>query len=210
MPKPILDCKGLPCPQPVLQCKNCIEEKAPDALEILVDNEAAKQNVSRFLQTKQYEVTEIVEEDNAWRIKAANTGAPSGQYQGSSAQSAPLTPQQLDQINSQTLVFISSDTMGRGDDVLGGKLLVNFLSTLPELGDELWRIILVNGGVKLAITGAPTLDLLKKLEANGVSILVCGTCLDHFGILDQKEVGETTNMLDVVTSLQLASKVIRP
>lgn len=208
MPKLILDCKGLPCPQPVLQCKTCIEEDAPDSLEILVDNEAAKQNVSRFLQTKQYAVTDIVEEDNAWRIQASNTGAAAQDAPQEPATSA--TSATLEEINSQTLVFISSDCMGRGDDELGGKLMINFLSTLPELGDELWRIILVNGGVKLAVTGSPALDLLKKLAANGVSILVCGTCLDHFGILDQKEVGETTNMLDVVTSLQMASKVIRP
>ncbi len=207
MPKLILDCKGLPCPQPVLQCKNSIESSAPEALEIIVDNEAAKQNVSRFLQTKQYEVTEIVEEDNAWRIKASSAGSPA--QENTPAPAASAAPQSLDQINSQTLVFITSENLGNGDDVLGGKLMYNFLATLPELGEELWRIVLVNGGVKLTVTGSPSLDLLKKLESNGVSILVCGTCLDHFGILDQKEVGETTNMLDVVTSLQLASKVIR-
>ncbi len=208
MPKLILDCKGLPCPQPVLQCKNCIEKDAPATLEILVDNEAAKQNVSRFLQTKQYAVTEIVEEDNVWRIKASSSGVPI--QETTPAPSSSMTADQRDQINSQTLVFISADTLGRGDDVLGGKLMLNFLATLPELGDELWRIILVNGGVKLAVTGSPALEKLKSLADNGVSILVCGTCLDHFGILEQKEVGETTNMLDVVTSLQMATKVIRP
>jgi len=41
-----------------------------------------------------------------------------------------------------------------------------------------------------------------------VSILVCGTCLDFYGLLDQKKVGETTNMLDIVTSLQVAGKVV--
>ncbi len=208
MPKLILDCKGLPCPQPVLQCKNCIENDTPDTLEILVDNEAAKQNVSRFLQTKQYAVTEIVEEDNAWRIKASSSGAPVAET--TPAPSSSMTADQRDEINSQTLVCISADTMGRGDDELGGKLMLNFLATLPELGSELWRIILVNGGVKLAINGSPALESLKKLAADGVSILVCGTCLDHFGILEQKEVGETTNMLDVVTSLQMATKIIRP
>ncbi|MBW2410410.1 MAG: sulfurtransferase-like selenium metabolism protein YedF, partial [Deltaproteobacteria bacterium] len=42
----------------------------------------------------------------------------------------------------------------------------------------------------------------------GRKILVCGTCLDHFGLLDQKQIGETTNMLDIVTAMQLADKVI--
>ena len=47
-------------------------------------------------------------------------------------------------------------------------------------------------------------------EAAGVSILVCGTCLNFFNLLEAKQVGETTNMMDVVTSLSLADKVIRP
>jgi selenium metabolism protein YedF len=85
----------------------------------------------------------------------------------------------------------------------------NLISVLPELGDDLWRIILLNGGVKLAIEGSPVLERLQDLENKGVSILVCGTCLDHFKILENKQVGETTNMLDVVTSMQLADKVLR-
>lgn len=99
--------------------------------------------------------------------------------------------------------------MGRGDDELGGKLMLNFLATLPELGDELWRVILVNSAVKLAVEGSEHLTKLKDIENADVTVLVCGTCLDHFGLLDQKRVGQTTNMLDVVTSLQLADKVIQ-
>jgi selenium metabolism protein YedF len=84
----------------------------------------------------------------------------------------------------------------------------NFLNTLPELGDTLWRIIMVNGAVKLATATNPAIEALRKLEAAGVSILVCGTCLEFFKLMDQKEVGQVTNMLDVVTSQQLADKVI--
>ncbi|MBW1700249.1 MAG: DsrE family protein, partial [Deltaproteobacteria bacterium] len=65
-----------------------------------------------------------------------------------------------------------------------------------------------NSGVKLTIAGAKTLPAIQQLEAQGISVLVCGTCLNHFNLLDQKRVGETTNMLDIVTSLQLADKVI--
>ena len=112
--------------------------------------------------------------------------------------------------NSRTLVLITTETIGRGDDTLGGKLMGNFLATLPELGPRLWRIVLINGGVKLASCPGPALDALKKLEADGVSVLVCGTCLAHFGLLEAKQVGDTSNMLDIVTSLDLAGKVIRP
>jgi len=58
------------------------------------------------------------------------------------------------------------------------------------------------------VQGSESLDALKELEKSGVSILVCGTCLEFFKLMDQKQVGETTNMLDVVTSLRVADKVI--
>ena len=47
-----------------------------------------------------------------------------------------------------------------------------------------------------------------ELETEGLTILVCGTCLDHFDLLARKQVGQTTNMLDIVTAMQLADKVI--
>ena len=81
---------------------------------------------------------------------------------------------------------------------------------MPELGPRLWRLVLVNGGVQLAARPGPALESLQKLAASGVSILVCGACLGHYGLLETKAVGETSNMLDIVTSLDLADKVIRP
>ena len=69
---------------------------------------------------------------------------------------------------------------------------------------------IINGGVTLAATPGPALEALQRLAADGVSVLVCGTCLTHYGLLEAKAVGETSNMLDIVTSLDLADKIIRP
>ena len=88
--------------------------------------------------------------------------------------------------------------------------MATFLATLPEMGDALWRVILLNGGVKLAAMPGDALQALHKLEQSGVSVLVCGTCLAHYGLHAEKAVGETSNMLDIVTSLSLADLVIRP
>jgi len=98
--------------------------------------------------------------------------------------------------------------MGKGDDELGRKLMVNFIKTLKEMGSDLWRIVMVNDGVKFAVKGSGILDELTALQSSGVSLLVCGACLTHFNLLEAKMVGETTNMLDIVTSMQLADKVI--
>ena len=98
--------------------------------------------------------------------------------------------------------------MGFGDDELGLKLMASFLRTLKEMGSELWRLVLVNNGVKLTIDTSEVLEDLRDYEKGGLKILVCGTCLNHFDLLEKKQVGETTNMLDIVTAMQLADQVI--
>ena len=104
--------------------------------------------------------------------------------------------------------MIATDRIGFGDDELGCKLMISFIKTLKEMGSELWRLVFVNNGVKLTISESAVLDDLKELADDGVHILVCGTCLMHFNLLEEKQVGETTNMLDIVTAMQLADKVI--
>jgi selenium metabolism protein YedF len=106
------------------------------------------------------------------------------------------------------MVMVANDRMGHGDDELGEKLMISFLKTLKEMGEELWRLVFVNNGVKLTIDGSDVLPVIQDLESDGIHILVCGTCLTHFDLLDKKLAGETTNMLDIVTAMQLADKVI--
>jgi selenium metabolism protein YedF len=203
-----LDCAGLPCPQPVLQCKQCLDNENPAAVAVLVDNDAARENVARFLATRGY-ATRAEREGSLWRIVGTASGASSPAGQADACACAPMSAAKLGHLDQKVTVFITSDAIGRGDEELGAKLMANFLGTLPELGEELWRMVLVNAGVKLAAEGSPVLDKLQALAGAGVTILVCGTCLSHYGLLEKKAVGDTTNMLDVVTSLQLASKVIQ-
>ena len=103
---------------------------------------------------------------------------------------------------------MGADRLGRGDDVLGTKLMASFISTLKEMGPDLWCVVMLNAGVKLAVAGSEVLAGLQDLEHSGVRLLVCGTCLTYFKLLEAKQVGETTNMLDIVTAMQLADKVI--
>lgn len=192
-----LDCRGLACPQPVIRCREAVAAGAV-ALSVLVDNAAARENVLRYLGNNNFacacEEKEGLFHVTATRPETAAAAAPAPDADGGEA---------------RTLVLITTHVLGRGDDTLGQRLMETFLATLPELR-HLWRVVLLNGGVRLSATKGPALDALKTLAERGVSILVCGTCLAHYGLSDAKEVGETSNMLDIVTSLDLAEKVIRP
>jgi selenium metabolism protein YedF len=198
-----LDARGLACPAPVLMTKDAVEEDKLDTVEVIVDNEAAKENVSRFLGAQQFSVT-TADEGNDYKICAQRQGYMMGTI--SKPEDFPQ-PKASDQ-KQKIMVLIATDRLGNGDDELGKKLIISFIKTIKEMGDELWRLVLVNNGVKLAIDDSPVLEVLVAYENDGLTILVCGTCLTHFGLLEAKNVGETTNMLDIVTAMQLADKVI--
>ncbi len=191
-----IDARGLSCPAPVLLTKKAIETEKAD-ITVIVDNEASRQNVCRFLESQNFK-TYVKQKGIDFHIM------------GMGREAASSKPAQTPEASStqKIMVMVSSDCMGRGDDELGTKLMLNFLKTLKEMGNHLWRLIFVNNGVKLTVEQAETLPILSELEHSGRQILVCGTCLSHFNLLDKKRVGETTNMLDIVTAMQLADKVI--
>ena len=193
-----IDARGLACPAPVLQTKAVIEEQGATAVRVIIDNEASLQNVQRFLDSQEFKTTTERSGNDFVVIGSGKTDA----LPQADKVSKPDTEQK------KIMVMVATDRMGYGDDDLGFKLMVNFIKTLNEMGPELWRLVFINNGVKLTIEGSEVLTVLKAYEETGLHILVCGTCLDHFNLLDKKQVGQTTNMLDIVTAMQLADKVI--
>jgi len=193
-----IDARGLACPAPVLQTKATLQEEKPGAVKVLVDNAASQQNVQRFLESQGFE-TLLEKQGGDYLVIGRCGAAPAVEARSTTAPEADL---------KKIMVMCSTDRMGFGDDALGLKLMVNFLRTLKEMGPELWRLVFVNNGVKLTIDGSEVLEDLTAYERAGLKILVCGTCLNHFKLLERKQVGETTNMLDIVTAAQLADKVV--
>jgi selenium metabolism protein YedF len=193
-----IDCRGLACPAPVLQTKEALEKDRPNIIKVVVDNEASRQNVSRFMESQNLEVT-VLQEGTDFHVIGRI---------GELASAKTPVQEKPDTGHKKIMVMVANDRMGHGDDELGEKLMLSFLKTLKEMGEELWRLVFVNNGVKLTIADSDVLPVIQELENEGIHILVCGTCLTHFNLLDKKQAGETTNMLDIVTAMQLADKVI--
>jgi len=194
-----IDARGLACPAPVLQTKATLQEAKPASVSVVVDNAAAQQNVQRFLESQGFQ-TKLAQTGDNYRVIGTCDTDPGQQIQ-------PPVEQKSDELK-KIMVMCATDRIGFGDDELGLALMVNFLRTLKEMGEELWRLVFINNGVKLTIDDSEVLADLKDYEKGGLKILVCGTCLNHFNLLERKQVGETTNMLDIVTAMQLADKVI--
>ena len=58
--------------------------------------------------------------------------------------------------------------------------------------------------------GSDSLEDLKALEAQGVEILTCGTCLDYYHLKEKLAVGSVTNMYAIVEAMAEAGRIIRP
>ena len=199
-----IDACGLTCPAPVLLVKDVVEKTNEQEIAVLVDNEASLENVTRFLVSRGYSVTDN-QEGEVFRIEARCDQNGSGVNAGK----AQKTEENREEASSRKiLLMVASDCFGSGDDVLGEKLMISYLKTIKEMGSDLWQIIFVNGGVKLTTESSPVLKELQEYEKTGVIIFACGTCLEHFDLTANKKVGGTTNMLDIVTATQLADKVI--
>ena len=193
-----IDARGLACPAPVLLTKAAAEKSDIGSIKIVVDNEASRQNVCRFLESRNFE-TSVESEGEDFHVFGKRE-------QGVTSETG--ADKEKDKDTKKIMVMLATDRMGFGDDELGLKLMISYIKTLEEMGPELWRLVFVNNGVKLTVDGSEVLPFLKDYEKNGLHILVCGTCLTHFNLLEKKQVGETTNMLDIVTAMQLADKVI--
>jgi selenium metabolism protein YedF len=203
-----LDCRKMDCPAPVLETKKCLESDAVSQIRVLVDNDAAVENVSRFLTYAGFEVG--VESDGAMSIVEGTRDQAEAVAldSGSAEQSGAPNKSPAADSPAKIMVMAATNKMGVGDDELGAKLMINFIKTLKEMGKDLWRLVFVNHGVTLATVDSAVLEDLRELEASGVTILVCGTCLTHLELMEKKAIGQTTNMLDIVTAMQLADKVI--
>lgn len=195
-----LDARGLNCPEPVIRTKTAVEAKTPETITVLVDNPASQENVQRFLESQGFN-TRLSTAGKDFIISGDRNGVPECHV----TTHADTGQEPAGKI----MVFCSTDRLGVGDDDLGKKLMLSFIKTLNEMGEDLWKLVFVNNGVKLCVDGAEALADIQALEQDGVSVLVCGTCLTHFDLMEKKQVGETTNMLDIVTAMHLADKVIK-
>jgi selenium metabolism protein YedF len=191
----VLDCRGQLCPKPLLETRRAIEALPAGSLTVLVDNPAAKENVTQAMVQLGHDVFAEMG-DGVWSVtvtKTAECAAPP---------EAPLTA------SEPTVVFITDRSLGRPDPDLGAILMRAFVSTLADRAQPPEVIALMQGGVRLACEGSPVLEPLQALQARGTEILVCGTCLDYFGLMDKRQAGRVSNMAEIVDALLAASRVL--
>ena len=203
--KKIIDCRGLACPLPVVNAKKASEElTAGDMLTILVDNEIAVQNLTRFAEHKGFGVSAEKKGNKEYAVIMNISGTTDEETKDEDVACV------MDSRRKGMLVVLSGNVMGTGDDKLGTSLMKAFVFALTKQDQLPDTILCYNTGAYLTCEGADTLEYLKLLESEGVTILTCGTCLDFYGLKEKLAVGSITNMYDIVERMENAAQIIKP
>jgi selenium metabolism protein YedF len=195
----ILDLTGLACPLPVVRTKEALESGIDKGLIVMVDNIAARDNVTRFAESRGCQVsTEGVGGCYHLTIQPPAGGKPSSCL-FPNATAEPLG----------TVVVFASDRMGEGDPELGAILMRACGQTLVQM-EVPQKLLFYNRGVFLALDDSPVLSEFKGLEEMGVELLVCGTCLDFYKVKERLAAGKVSNMFTILEAQMQAGRIIRP
>lgn len=216
-----VDARGLACPQPVILARRAMMEPDTTLVRVMVDSEISVENLRRLAQSLGWEAT-VWPHGSEYHIDiapgdAASSPGESAELAGEAAPAAEAAPAEdlapsgsAPPAGTGTVIFISSDRFGRGEEELGRILMRSFVKTLGALDHPPAKILLANTGVRLSTRGSELIDDLRDLEARGVTILSCGTCLDYLGSIDSLEVGRQCDMLEIASSLFDADRVVQP
>lgn len=204
----IIDAFGMQCPKPLVLAKKEIDSGCRE-LSVQVDNETAVKNLSR-LGTKTGLSVSVDAIEGGWLVSLCEGD---GVVPNTSAVTPAAVAATVAACGTGAgcgyTVFVGKDHVGEGDGELGYNLMKMALYTLSESDDVPASLLFMNAGVKLVAGGEQqVLDSVQALAEKGCEVLVCGTCLDFYGVKDQLATGEVSNMYDILGRMQEASKVI--
>ncbi len=190
-----IDCRNMACPLPVVTVKRALEEAGGEAVRVLLDDGAPRENVARFAANRGFTVEETPAKEGC---VLTITGAPV----------EPRAP--VERKTGGVALLVTSDRLGDGPEELGRLLMKNFIITLLDVAEPPDRIFFVNTGVLLATEGSEVLEALERLGDRGAEVLSCGVCLDFFNRRDKLRAGAVTTMFTIAESLLSAGSVVRP
>ncbi len=193
-----IDARGENCPKPFIMTKKALDDSETGDIVTIVDNEIAKENVCKLVESLNLDYS-VKEEGEDFYIEIQKSGCTESKVEASDDKGMSL--------NDNVVVF-TKDKLGHGNDELGRVLIKGYIYTLTELEQKPKSLLFLNGGVLLTTGESETIEDLKKLEAMGVEILSCGTCLDYYHVQEDLKVGSIANMYLIANAMNEAKNTI--
>ena len=173
----VIDARDQGCPKPVMMAEEALSKITEGIVEVIVDNEASADNLSWFAKSNAF-FSETARDGKDWRVKIVKGFA-----------CAPAIASEKNSLTERDLLLVvGADTMGKEEE-LGKILMKAYFETMKTYRQVPHTIFFLNAGVRLTTTNADIWPILKEIEAIGVEIYSCGTCLKHYGLEDELKVG---------------------
>lgn len=106
------------------------------------------------------------------------------------------------------VIILNGNTMGHGSDELGRKLISVFLKKLWASPTKPDAVLFYNEAVRLLTLEGGCVEALHGLQEAGVDLVACGTCVDHFDLKEEIQVGRISGMEEILSIIQKAQKVV--
>jgi selenium metabolism protein YedF len=208
-----IDARGKSCPQPVLMAEDALSKIEEGILEVIVDNEDSALNVAGFAAQKAL-FAETKQEGGDWKVKivkgyTCNSNADCGMRNAESKETKKdLHPKAEPEQKKKTLfLVIGTDSLGKDED-LGKKLVKGFFDTMNVTKQLPHTLFFLNAGVKLTTVNDEIVGVLKEIEALGVEIYSCGSCLKHYNLDSELKVGDRGTIIQTVEGMHEFEKVV--
>lgn len=193
----IIDARGKNCPMPVIMAKKEIDGGVK-FFTVKVDNKIAVENLNKLASSQGFEV-KVAEIKGNFDVRFSNGCEECEEILAKVENKKPI---------GDWSIFVNKSTIGVGNEELGETLMKMFLYTISESEDYPKSILFMNDGVKVPTLNEQAAEHLKELENHGVDLLVCGACLNFYGLEDKLSVGRVSNMYEIVEEMKVVSKVI--
>ena len=203
----IIDAKGKNCPMPVIMAKKEIDG-GNNIFVVEVDNNIAVQNLQKLANSQGF-ITELKEDNEIFKVHFSKTSD-----EIRNEDDCEECNEILDKIEESKRdlgawsVCIGKEIIGAGNEELGKSLMKMYFYTISEGENLPQSVLFMNDGVKVPTLNDQAIDHLKDLESKGVEILVCGACLNFYGLEENLKVGKVSNMYDITNQMKEALKVI--
>lgn len=196
---------GKACPTPVLMAKKQLESNDHD-FEILVDNQTAVSNLTRFAQNQGFQV-EVEGQEPEFCVHIFGEGTVLDEDE--EVMDMECCDCDCSCSTNTIAYFIGKDHIGEGEGELGFNLLKMAVYTLSEGNHVPDYLLFMNSGVKFVVNKDEQIEQsLDKLIQRGTKVLVCGTCLNFYQIADQLKYGIVSNMYDILGAMEEVGNVI--
>lgn len=190
-----IDARGQACPRPVILTKKELDNLLEGSVTTIVDNEVAKENVSKLAQSLGLSFSVDKKSEVEYHIHIVK------------GEANKIIKEEISVKLEKNTIAIGSNKMGQGEEELGKILMKSFIYTVSQTEPYPENIVFFNSGVYLTCEDSPVLDDLKALKSKGVDIQSCGTCLDYYNLKEKLKIGGISNMYSIYEKMKLANTI---